>query len=59
MAARSAKATETVEVDHMEQLRQNMAILANELCEKVRGKEVDTAVGVDKIVAIYNAIKQV
>lgn len=56
--AKASKNTEAVEkADCLEQLKQNMAALANELCEKVRGKEVDTAVGVDRVVAIYNAIK--
>lgn len=44
-------------VETIDQLKSNMIALANDLCERVRGKAIETDMGVDKIVAIYNAVK--
>ena len=44
-------------VETIDQLKSNMIALANDLCERVRGKAIDTDTGVDKIVALYNAVK--
>ena len=46
-------------VETIDQLKSNMIALANDLCERVRGKAIETDMGVDKIVALYNAVKQV
>ena len=44
-------------VETIDQLKSNMIALANDLCERVRGKAIETDMGVDKIVALYNAVK--
>lgn len=44
-------------VETIDQLKSNMIALANDLCERVRGKAIETDMGIDKIVALYNAVK--
>ena len=46
-------------VETIDQLKSNMIALATDLCERVPGKAIETDMGVDKIVALYNAVKQV
>lgn len=41
----------------VDNFKANMIALGNEMIEKVRGKQVDVSEGIDKVVAIYNAVK--
>lgn len=51
------KTTEASEQNSTEALKENMIALANEIIEQVRGKQVDGAEYITKVVDIYNAVK--
>lgn len=55
MARKAAEAA--VEQNSAEGLKENMINLANEIIEQIRGKQVDGAEYITKVVDIYNAVK--